>query len=72
MLTINTWRGGQLRSINLYDLPINDTWCHKLPGPDLFRELTKLGVKGVDKSMGWMQLATVWGNILADKKEATQ
>jgi hypothetical protein len=71
MLTINTYKGNQLRSINLYDLPIGGTWAHKLPGPDLLRELQKLKLP-VDASMGWQQLATVYGNYLADKKEATK
>jgi hypothetical protein len=71
MLTINTYRGNQLRSINLYDLPIAGTWAHKLPGPDLYRELKKMGL-AVDPSMGWMQLATVLGNHLADLKDATK
>jgi hypothetical protein len=71
MLTINTYKGNQLRSINLYDLPINGTWAHKLPGPDLFKQLKKLGLP-VEPSFGWMQLATVYGNYLADKKEASQ
>jgi hypothetical protein len=39
---------------------IAGTWCHKLPGPDLFKELQKRGVEGIDKSMGWQQLATIW------------
>jgi hypothetical protein len=67
MLTINIYRGGQLRSLNLYDLLLpSGTYAHKLPGPDLFKELKKLGLP-VEPSFGWMQLATVYANHLADR-----
>jgi hypothetical protein len=72
VLQINTYKGTRCRSIDLHDLPIGDTWCHKLTGPDLFKELQRRGVTGIDKSHGWQQLATIWGNVLADKKEATK
>ena len=72
MLQINTFKSGKWRSIDLYDLPIAGTWAHKLPQPDLFRELKKLGVAGIEPSMGWQQLATIWGNVLADRKEASK
>jgi hypothetical protein len=69
VLQINTFKNGQWRSIDLYDLPIGDTYAHKLPGPDLFKALKKLGLP-VDPSFGWQQLATVYANFLADKKAA--
>jgi hypothetical protein len=72
MLRIDYVKGGRFRSIDLHDLPIGDTWAHKLPQPDLFRELKKLGVAGIEPSMGWQQLATIWGNALADRKEASK
>jgi hypothetical protein len=72
VLRIDTYRGTRLRSIDLHDLRIGDTWCHKLTQADLFRELQRLGVPGIDRSQGWMQLALIWGNKLADEKEATQ
>jgi hypothetical protein len=69
MLQINTYKDGKWRSIDLYDLPIGNTWCHKLPGPDLYKQLKKLGLP-VEPSFGWQQLATVYGNYLADLKAA--
>jgi hypothetical protein len=72
MLRIDTIKGSRVRSIDLHDLPIGNTWAHKLTQADLFRELQKLGVPGIDRSQGWMQLALAWGNALADRKEATQ
>jgi len=71
MLQVNTFKAGKWRFIDLHDLPIGDTWAHKLPQPDLFRELKKLGL-AVEPSFGWQQLATVYGNYLADKKEAAR
>jgi hypothetical protein len=56
----------------LHDLPIGDTYAHKLSQTDLFRELQKRGVAGIDRSQGWQQLATAWGNVLADRKEASK
>ena len=72
MLRIDTFRGNRLRSIDLHDLPIAGTWAHKLPQPDLFKEMQSLGVAGIEPTMGWMQLATIWGNVLADRKEAAK
>jgi len=72
MLRIDIIRGSRCRSIDLHDLPIGDTWCHKLTGPDLFKELQKRKVPGIDKSHGWQQLATIWGNVLADRKDAAK
>ena len=71
MLMVNKFQNGTWRNIDLHDLPIGDTWCHKLSGPDLFRELKKLRLP-VEPSFGWQQLATVYGNYLADKKDATK
>ena len=71
MLQVNKFQNGRWRNIDLHDLPIGDTWAHKLPGPDLFKELRKLELP-VDRSMGWQQLATIYGNYLADKKDATK
>jgi len=71
MLQIITHKGTRSRTIDLHDLPIGDTWAHKLPQPDLFKQLKKLGLP-VEPSYGWQQLATVYGNYLADKKEATK
>jgi len=72
VLQVNKFQNGRWRNIDLHDLPIGSTWCHKLTGLDLFKELQRRKVAGIDQSMGWMQLATVWGNVLADKKEATK
>jgi hypothetical protein len=72
MLQINTIRGTRVRSIDLHDLPIGDTWAHKLTQPDLFKELQKRGVAGIDRSMGHQQLSIIWGNVLADRKDETK
>ena len=72
MLRIDSIKGSRCRSIDLHDLRIGDTWCHKLTQADLFRELQKLGVPGIDRSQGWMQLAFAYGNKLADEKEAAK
>ena len=69
MLQINRFENGKWRYIDLHDLPIAGTWAHKLTGPDLFKELRKMGLP-VEPSHGWQQLALVYGNYLADKKEA--
>jgi hypothetical protein len=71
MLQIITRKGNVARTIDLHDLPIGDTYCHKVAGPDLFKLLKKLGLP-VEPSFGWQQLATVYGNFLADKKDATK
>jgi len=69
MLQVNTFKAGKWRYIDLHDLPLAGTWAHKLPGPDLYKELRKLKLD-VSPSMGWQQLATIYGNHLADMKEA--
>ena len=61
---IHTSRFGKARRINLFDLPIANTFAHHLPGPDLCRELQKLGIDGVTPTMGWQDLAHVYGNSI--------
>jgi hypothetical protein len=60
MLSIGLNIGGKRKLVDLHSLPIGDTYCHKLPGPDLFAEMRRLKIKNIDPSYGWQQLATAY------------
>jgi len=76
VLEIHTNRyDGVNRRINLHDLRIAGTFAHKLPGPDLYKEMLKLKVPGLDVSMGWQELATrlgVWQQQQQEAADAVQ
>lgn len=70
MLEIRTNRfGGKMRTFDLHDLPIGETFAHKLPQPDLYKELLKLGIPGVVPTMGHQDMSLLYGNFLAEQKE---
>ena len=69
MLTVAIMVDGLPSWVDLHALPIAQTFAHKLAGPDLFIELTKLGVPGVTASQGWQQLAVAYGVWRAEQKE---
>jgi hypothetical protein len=53
MLSVRLNIGDRQRQIDLHDLPIGNTFVHKLPGPDLYGEMRKLKIKNIDPSYGW-------------------
>jgi len=50
MLSVGLTINGRQKQVDLHDLPIGDTYCHRLGGPDLFAELRRLKVKNIDPS----------------------
>lgn len=60
---------GKLREINLHELPIAGTFAHKLTGPDLCREMQKLGIAGLTPTGSHHEMSLILGNHLAELKE---
>jgi hypothetical protein len=62
MYQIHTNRiDGKNRTVNLHDLPIGNTYCHRLTRDDLLREVVALNVPGVEPWMGHMDIALRYG-----------
>jgi hypothetical protein len=64
MLSVRLNIGDRQKQIDLHDLPIGDTFVHKMGGPDLFQEMRKLKIKNIDASFGWYQLAARYAEWL--------
>jgi hypothetical protein len=62
--------GEPVQHFDLHALPIAGVLAHQLPGPDLYRELQKLGCPGIAPSDGWMDLAVKYAKWRADPSAA--
>jgi hypothetical protein len=67
-ITTNKY-GGKQRTYNLDDLPIAGSFAHKLPGPDLCREMQKLGISGLVPTQSHQEMSLILANFLAEQKE---
>jgi hypothetical protein len=58
--------------LDLHALPVGGTFAHKLPGPDLYAELVKLGVPNIIPQMGWQDLAIAYAKWRNDPSAAAE
>jgi hypothetical protein len=69
MLVFHTNRYGKPRQIDVHNLPLGRSFCHKMTGPDLHAALEQLGVDGIDRTMGHQDLSIRYGCWLAEQSE---
>jgi hypothetical protein len=69
---ISTRFEGEMRRVkpNEVRVPGINVLAKDLPGPDLFREMTRLGIPNLSPSLGWQDLAFRLGVYLQRQEEA--
>jgi hypothetical protein len=69
MFQISETKNGKRYVHNLHDLKLESgSYCHQITGPELFRELSALGVPGVDSHHGHQELCLIYSRWLLDRK----